>query len=90
MEQALNVRKPCNHNWKAALNAEESKEPMSNAKKLADLREAQGHVEALERLHDIHPEAPYICDAEALELGMAIADLESKTSSGRKALNQWN
>jgi len=79
-----------NHNWKGAQNAKESKELMSNAKKVADLKEAQTHIEALERLHDIHQEVPYICDAEALELGMAIADLESKTSSGRKALNQWN
>ena len=64
---------------------------MSNAQKLKDLKEAQTHVQALEQLHDIHPEVPYICDTEALELGMAIADLESQNSSGRKKVfNEWS
>jgi hypothetical protein len=63
---------------------------MSNAQKLKDLKQAQTHIEALERLHDIHQEVPYICDAEALELGMAIQDLESQNRNGRRALNQWN
>lgn len=53
---------------------------MSITKKLSDLKQAQTHIEALEKLHDLYPqEVPYICDFDAIELGMAIDTLESQS-----------